>query len=215
MDVKDVKNMPGQTDKDETQLSEQLEQIEVLNEPYEKAPFAQAVKLEPPTKKGFGLGLFKSMGIAYKNLFRKKITVQYPHERLEIPERARWAVEHKFYEDGMPKCTACGICERACPDFVIKISSYKGDEGAKRIGSYRYAIGACMMCGLCVEACPFDAIQMGKNYELARFNPDELMVNLLEDVPAADPKARAAAEKAKKEAAELNQTTKSAEEGER
>ena len=50
-----------------------------------------------------------------------------------------------------------------------------------------------MMCGLCVEACPFDAIEMTHDYELARIDPDALVVDLLTDVPAAQPKKRAAA----------------------
>lgn len=172
-----------------------------------KAPHACVVECPAPTKaKIYGLGLFKSMFIAYKNLFRKKITVQYPHEKLELPERARWAVEHKFYEDdGMPKCTACGMCVRACPHGILKVDTYKNDEGIKMISSYRYDIGACMMCGLCVEACPFDAIQMGKDYELARSNPELLSVHLLEELPVADPKARAAKAKAQQEEKEVDE----------
>lgn len=149
----------------------------------------------------FGKGLFKTMGIAYKNLFRKKITVQYPHERLEIPDRARWMLAHKFYDDGEPKCTACLMCEKACPMHVINITTEKKPDG-KFIDSYHYETNACMFCGLCVEACPFDAIHMSHDYELASAEVTELRVNLLQDVYAADPKKRAAKEKAKKEGAD-------------
>ncbi len=45
-----------------------------------------------------------------------------------------------------------------------------------------------MMCGLCVEACPFSAIQMGKDYELAVTNADDLVTLLLEDTPAVSAK---------------------------
>ncbi|NTW29273.1 MAG: 4Fe-4S dicluster domain-containing protein [Coriobacteriia bacterium] len=144
-------------------------------------------------KRIYGWGMFRSMVIAYRNLFREKITVQYPHQKLTLPERARWAVEHKFYDDGDPKCTGCLICEKTCPDYVIEIRMTTAEDRSKHIDHWRYEIGACMMCGLCVEACPFDAIRMGHNYELARIDPATLVVDLLTDVPAAQPKKRAEA----------------------
>lgn len=149
----------------------------------------------------WGWGLVRSMVISYRNLFRRKITVQYPHMKLRLPERARWAVEHKFYDDGQPKCTACMACVKACPDYIIDIQTSVADDKTKHIDRWRYEIGACMMCGLCVEACPFDAIRMGHNYELARIDPATLVVDLLVDVTAAQPKKRAEAEAARAAAA--------------
>lgn len=140
----------------------------------------------------WGTGILKGMAITIKNMFRGPITVQYPREKLVLPERARWAVTMKLDEEGEHKCTGCLACERACPDYIIKIDVTTDENRNKHIDRWRYDIGACMMCGLCVEACPFDAICMGKDYELARFSPDELTTNLLEDVPAAKPKRKAA-----------------------
>ncbi len=144
-------------------------------------------------KRLYGWGIVRSMFIAYKNLFRKKITVQYPFKKLTLPERARWAVEPIFNEAGETKCTACLICERACPDFIIKIDTHTDEDKTKHIDAWNYDIGACMMCGLCVEACPFDAIQMGHNYELARTDPSTLSIKLLEGVLASKGKQRPAA----------------------
>lgn len=141
-------------------------------------------------KRLYGWGIIRTMIIAYKNLFRKKITVQYPFEKLTLPERARWAVEPIFDEDGNTKCTGCLICEKACPDFIINIKTTTDEDKNKHIDAWNYEIGACMMCGLCVEACPFDAIRMGHNYELARINPDTLAIKLLEDVPASKGKKK-------------------------
>jgi NADH-quinone oxidoreductase subunit I len=141
----------------------------------------------------YGSGLLKSMRIAFRNMIRGPITVQYPHERIELPERARWAVAQRFLEDGASMCTACLACEKACPDFVIAIDVTTAEDRSKHINSWRYEIGACMMCGLCVEACTFDAIYMSQDYELARIDAGSLVVDLLSDVPADQPKRRAQA----------------------
>lgn len=138
----------------------------------------------------WGKGIVRSMMIAYKNLFRPVITVQYPHEKVELPERSRWAVAMKLDEEGNHKCTACLSCEKACPDYIIKIDVTQGEDRSKHIDRWRYEIGACMMCGLCVEACPFDAIRMSHEYELARTDKSLLAIDLLSDVPAAKPKRK-------------------------
>jgi NADH-quinone oxidoreductase subunit I len=133
----------------------------------------------------YGSGILKSMAIAMRNFFRKPITVQYPHEKVVLPERSRWAVEMKVDEAGNHKCTACLACERACPDYIIKIDVTTAEDRSKHIDHWRYEVGACMMCGLCVEACPYDAIHMSHTYELARTDASTLAYDLLTDTAAA------------------------------
>lgn len=140
----------------------------------------------------WGVGFFKGMAVTMRNMLRGPITLQYPDERAELPERARWALRHKHDEEGKPKCTACMICEGACPDGIITIDWHKTDDGGKHIDEYHYEVGACMFCGLCVEACPFDAIEMGDEYELATWDTACLRRILLKDVPAAGRKPRPA-----------------------
>lgn len=136
----------------------------------------------------WGTGILKGLAISMRNLFRGPITVKYPHEKIELPERARWAVQMKHDEEGNHKCTGCLACEKACPDFIIKLDITTDEDRNKHIDRWHYEIGACMMCGLCVEACPFDAIEQGHDYELARYTPEELEIDLLVDTPAAKPK---------------------------
>lgn len=140
----------------------------------------------------WGTGILNGLRITMRNMLRGTITVKYPHEKIELPERARWAVQMKLDEDGQHKCTACMACERACPDYIIKIDVTTGEDRSKHIDRWDYQIGACMMCGLCVEACAFDAIEMGHDYELARTNPADLSYALLDDVDAAAPRRKAA-----------------------
>jgi NADH-quinone oxidoreductase subunit I len=136
----------------------------------------------------WGTGVIKGLGITMKNMFRPAITVQYPERRLEIPQRARWAVRQRFDEDGAPKCTACLICVKECPDDVLRVFSTPKEGGGKHIDAYVYEVGACMMCGLCVAACPYDAIEMSHEYELATRDSGDLVRVLLRDVDAASPR---------------------------
>jgi len=155
-------------------------------------------------KRFFPVGMFRSMRIAFKNLFRPAMTIRYPHERAHIPERARWAVEINFAKDGTHRCTACRVCEKECPDYLIDLDIETAEDRSRHIKHWHYRRGGCMMCGLCVEACPFNAIKMGQDYELAHANPDLLEYDLLTNVaaykrprPAAKPAAKPVASAAK------------------
>jgi formate hydrogenlyase subunit 6/NADH:ubiquinone oxidoreductase subunit I len=142
----------------------------------------------------YGTGVLRSMVIAFTNFLRPPITMQYPHEKWELPERARWAVAPLYDETGAPKCRACMACVRACPDFVLALDVDTDPETKdKQIVSFSYQVGACMMCGLCVEACPWDALEMSHEYELARIAPDPLEYDLLANVAAAKAPKRAEA----------------------
>jgi NADH-quinone oxidoreductase subunit I len=136
----------------------------------------------------WGMGVIKGFAITMKNMLRPVVTVQYPEQRLVVPPRARWAVHHKYNPDGTPKCTACLICVKECPDDVLRIFSGPGESGGKHIDAYVYEVGACMMCGLCVAACPFDAIEMSQEYELATRDRKDMVRVLLRDVDAASTK---------------------------
>lgn len=133
----------------------------------------------------WGLGILNGFRITMRNFLRGPMTVRYPEQKLTLPERSRWALRQKRNEDGSPKCTACMICEKECPDHVIRIEWVAKEGGGKHIDRYVYELGACMMCGLCVEACPFDAIEMSHEYELASRVQTDLVRILLEDVEAA------------------------------
>jgi NADH-quinone oxidoreductase subunit I len=151
----------------------------------------------------WGLGILKGMATTMKNMLRGPITVQYPHERLPIPERSRWAVHIKRDAAGAHRCTACTNCVRACPDKVLWFQVTPGADKTKHIDAFGYEIGACMFCGMCVEACTFDAIEMSDEYELAVVGEDNMVRLLLEDVAAAKPaRAGAAAKPAAEPAAD-------------
>ena len=74
-------------------------------------------------------------------------------------------------ETGEPKCTACGLCVRACPNNVLEVEG-EGKGKARRATAFSYKLSRCLFCRLCVEACTFKAIEMSHEYELASYSSD-------------------------------------------
>lgn len=108
-------------------------------------------------------------------------TVQYPEEKLAVPERFRFipflVVEgdppHPGQEVGQDWCTSCGICAKVCPPQCIWITRGthpKTGRPKPEPETFYIDIDICMNCGFCAEYCPFDAIKMGHNYELAGYD---------------------------------------------
>jgi len=97
-------------------------------------------------------------------------TVQYPEERLKLPERFRCLPMLVMDDEaGQLRCTACGICAKVCPPQCIWIERAVGPDGKSKPmpAQYRIDTTLCMSCGFCAEFCPFDAIKMNHQYELA------------------------------------------------
>ncbi len=176
----------------------------------------------------FGLGLLRGMGITMRHFvdtyvgdfkhfgrpldekaFKERqstrasgiFTVQYPEEKLPVPENFRF-IPFLIYEPvideatgkpkidpatgkeaiGVERCTACGICAKVCPPQCIWIVRATTPEGKPRPKSAEFYIDidVCMNCGMCAEFCPFDAIKMDHDYELANY---ERHVSHIYDMP--------------------------------
>lgn len=102
-------------------------------------------------------------------------TVQYPEEQLIVPEEFRY-VPFLVYEekDGRkePRCTACGICSKACPPQCIWIVRSSDPATGKPVATpaeFYIDMDICMNCGFCAEYCPFDAIKMDHDINIASF----------------------------------------------
>jgi len=109
-------------------------------------------------------------------------TVQYPFEKLPVPENFRY-IPFLVYDDetGKERCTSCGICAKVCPPQCIWIVRTKDPKtGRPRPEPAEFYIDAsiCMSCGYCAEFCPFDAIKMDHDYELSAYSRDELVFDL-------------------------------------
>jgi formate hydrogenlyase subunit 6/NADH:ubiquinone oxidoreductase subunit I len=51
-----------------------------------------------------------------------------------------------------------------------------GRDGVRQLQDYTLDLNRCSFCGLCVEACPVEAIRMGRDYELAVYRKEELIM---------------------------------------
>src|SRR5512143_4007885 len=115
-------------------------------------------------------------GIAHRSSSKTRaiFTVQYPEERLLLPEEARY-LPFLVYDEGAEgkkevRCTSCGICAKVCPPQCIWIVRSNDPNTGRPIPEpTEFYIDAdiCMNCGFCAEYCPFDAIIMDHEFELA------------------------------------------------
>jgi NADH-quinone oxidoreductase subunit I len=106
-------------------------------------------------------------------------TVEYPDEKIAVPERFRFVPflvvnnHDDPYAPGHDWCTSCGICAKVCPPQCIWIVRGKDPETNRpkpEPEAFYIDIDICMNCGYCAEYCPFDAIKMDHDYELASYD---------------------------------------------
>jgi NADH-quinone oxidoreductase subunit I len=146
------------------------------------------------------------MRITGKYLLQKPITVQYPDERMPIPNRYRGI--HYLEQE---KCINCLACARACPIDCIEMDAVRHGKELEWI-SFTLDYQKCMFCELCVYPCPKDCIHMGTEFAFVSDDRSEFVHDLLSYkgmsrdararmIEAEKKKAAKAAAKAAKEAA--------------
>lgn len=116
--------------------------------------------------------LFTGMLVVMRNLFRPKVTVHYPKERLPLKPRFRGVPRLRYDPATLEElCISCLMCEQICPDDCIKIEWEKAPTGKGRVlKDFIIDYQRCCLCGLCVDPCPtkpLTAIYMSHDYEMA------------------------------------------------
>lgn len=101
------------------------------------------------------LGGLKVTGI---QLFKPKITIQYPEQKTPKSPRFRGLHALRRYPNGEERCIACKLCEAVCPALAITIESEQREDGTRRTTRYDIDLFKCVYCGFCEEACPVDAV---------------------------------------------------------
>jgi NADH-quinone oxidoreductase subunit I len=104
-------------------------------------------------------------------------TVQYPEEKLPVPEEFRFIpfLVYDVDENGEKhdRCTSCGICAKVCPPqciWIVRTNDPQTGRPVPEPHAFFIDIDVCMNCGFCAEYCPFDAIKMDHDYELSVYD---------------------------------------------
>ncbi len=106
----------------------------------------------------------------FKKGFRTGVvTSRYP----AVPEQAPVGFRGKPELDGK-RCNACGACAKACPSGAIRVKGISG-AGYSRLD---LRLDYCVFCGACAESCPQGAIVLGREFELAAKNRNDLQVQV-------------------------------------
>ncbi|EHQ29937.1 4Fe-4S binding protein [Mucilaginibacter paludis] len=97
-------------------------------------------------------------------------TIQYPQQKLPVPEVGRYQLDVE-----MDDCIVCDLCAKVCPVDCITIDSIKATEAigqtsdgtTKRLYAAKFDIdmAKCMYCGLCTVVCPTECITMTNQYD--------------------------------------------------
>ncbi len=119
--------------------------------------------------------LVKGMALTLRYFYRRKVTLNYPHEKGYLSPRFRGEHALRRYANGEERCIACKLCEAICPAQAITIEAEPRDDGSRRTTRYDIDMTKCIYCGYCQEACPVDAIVEGPNYEFGTETREELM----------------------------------------
>ncbi len=109
--------------------------------------------------------LLLGLRVTLRNLFVKKVTVQYPEEKTPQSPRFRGLHALRRYPNGEERCIACKLCEAVCPALAITIDSDLREDGTRRTTRYDIDLFKCIYCGFCEEACPVDAIVETRIFE--------------------------------------------------
>jgi len=121
--------------------------------------------------------MIRGLLMTLKNLFSKKLTINYPFEKGAISSRFRGEHALRRYITGEERCIACKLCEVVCPASAITIDTAVHFGGSRRTKRYDLDMTKCIYCGLCQEACPVDAIVETFNFEYSTFTHGELLYN--------------------------------------
>jgi len=153
----------------------------------------------------------KSIDVKNDNYFAEQegiVTVQYPREKMPVPEIGRYQLEVEIDD-----CIVCDLCAKICPVDCIDIESIKGtgplgqtsDGTVKRLYAAKFDIdmAKCLYCGLCTVVCPTECITMTNKYDRSVTQLSDLTYKFSDMTPeeAQEKREELAKQQAEKQAA--------------
>lgn len=116
----------------------------------------------------------KGMALTLKNMFRPRVTLEYPEQKFDPPASYRGRPVLVQEEEAGERCVACGLCSRVCPALAIEVQANETDREKERFPEkFEINMLRCIFCGFCEEVCPEEAIVMSKDYELVYTNRED------------------------------------------
>lgn len=152
----------------------------------------------------YGKGLLKGLKITLGHTFEKKDTVvRYPEQMPHLENRFRGCLQFE-----PATCIACGICTKTCPNGVLDLETVKDPvSNKKKPVSYTINLQYCMFCNMCVEVCPKSCLHFDHNFELAKYNREDIKMTYtfpaVPDAPESDDKPAEANPDEEKKAKQL------------
>jgi NADH-quinone oxidoreductase subunit I len=134
------------------------------------------------------IGVLRSLTATWGTMLRKPVTIQYPTQHREVPERERaFPVLLWDFDVDESFCTGCHACERACPVECMTVTMMDNPKHAtgeskrrKILDEFFIDYARCMRCNICVEVCNFDAIAMNNTWtghELSVVDREDLVMD--------------------------------------
>jgi NADH-quinone oxidoreductase subunit I len=129
------------------------------------------------------MSLASGLGLTFRTMFRKSVTIQYPHVPVPVAPGYRGPV--RLVTEGEPethKCVGCLACQRICPTNAIPILSLTKNELNKNVPvDFVIDDALCCFCGLCVEVCPTEALEHSAVSDWAVPNAKTLRRTIMKD----------------------------------
>lgn len=124
-------------------------------------------------------GIRAGLYITFRTLFRKKFTVQYPEQKIEIDPSYRGKISLLFEpRTHADICISCFQCRNICPVECIHITP-KVDENKKRhVGVFDVDLNKCLFCAMCEETCPVSCIVLDPIYDYSSYTHDGLYLTM-------------------------------------